>query len=237
MCLFLSNARAYYFVWAAMVLLCVQMRRGRKVTLRTFLLLALVIVAVLFSLRALASSALFQNFGFISFQFDSLSDLLNGANTQGRNLVFEEQMERVASSTLASQLFGNGYTGDRVFVNGATYGAHSLYVGTLFNLGICGLGLMVAFLGILTYRAAKLENIKTRYLVVSLSATFLMAGLSVDVLQYTANSWMPFFFLGYANSLWSQGVSDRLRSFSQLSSVPPSSDPHSSSSHLGVCRS
>lgn len=199
--LLLSNARAYYFIWAAMIFLYIQMRRGKRVTIRTVALLVVLVVAMLFLLRALGNSELFRHFGFISFQFNNIAELFNGSNTQGRNLVFAAQLEKVMNSSLPAQLFGNGFTGDSVYVNGTFYGAHSLYVGTLFNLGIVGLVLFLFFMVTLIVRAAKIESLSMRYLIISLAVIFMVSGLSVDVLQYTANSWVPFFFLGYADTV------------------------------------
>ena len=103
------------------------------------------------------------------------------------------------------QMLGIDLTSDLILVNGSEYGSHSLYVGTLFNLGFVGLMLLLSLI-VLIFKAVETMQERKQgdakpYLTLTLLLTFLLSGISVHVLQYSANSWMPMLMFGVAVSL------------------------------------
>ena len=85
---------------------------------------------------------------------------------------------------------------DLVVVNGSAYGSHSLYMGMLYNTGICGLSLLFMFMIAVFNCLRKIQDKRFSYFAVAIGAQFLISGLSVHVLQYTGNSWIPFAVVG-----------------------------------------
>ncbi len=208
--LLLSNARAYYFILPCLLLFRWMLYKKVRLGVRHAAVVAIIIVAMLFVLRFLGTTEFFQSMHFISFDFESFADLFNGSNTQGRDYLFAVQMGRVADSSLMNQLFGNGFTGDVVLMNGALYAAHSLYIGTIFNLGYVGMALVVAIVLAAIIRARCISNQAIGYFAISLAVTLLVSGISFDVLQYTANTWTPFFVFGVVLSMHANGRTGEL---------------------------
>lgn len=202
--LILSNSRMYYIILVVLVAMMIASYRGMRFGLGFLVAIALALVAAIFILRFLGESTLFRQMGFISFQFDSLEDLFNDANTQGRNVVFAEQLKLVLESPIENQLFGNGFSGGNVLVNGVYYGQHSLYVGMLYNLGWIGMLVSLAMVAAGLFMAGRIEDEKTSYCIVAFLLTYLLAGISVDVAQYTATSWIPLSLVGCSVSFWKE---------------------------------
>lgn len=194
----LSNTRAYYVALLLVVLVYVIYLRGGRINLGMILAVSLGSIVALYFLNWLFSTGIFSGAGFIGFRFDKLSDLLDDSNTQGRNVIWAELARRMADSGLMSQLFGIDLVSDMVTVYGETYGAHSLYVGLLFNIGVLGILQFAIFELIALARLSELrEGLRdASFFVFSLSLTFLVAGLSVHTLQYTSVSWLPMYFVG-----------------------------------------
>ena len=201
---FESNARAYYFIFVIALALYLAWRYSVRIGFKIVIGVALGILALLELLNVVTSAGLLGN-SFIGFQFNSLSDLFSGSNTQGRNEIWTVLIGMIEEASPVDQLFGIDLTSDLISVNGSEYGSHSLYVGTLFNLGVVGLILLLAFIA-LVFRSAEVMQERKRddsmpYMTLTLLLTFLLSGISVHVLQYSANSWMPMLVFGMAVSL------------------------------------
>lgn len=196
----LSNTRAYYVILLVGLLLYVSMRVGFRISPKMMVIAGLGMLIALYFLNWLFSTGVFSGLNFISFRFDSLSDLMDSSNTQGRNVIWSYLLDRINGATLPQRLFGIDLLSDQVFVNGASYGSHSLYVGLLYNVGLVGLALFVSFVSASFLCVCRLEDRRFGYFVIVLLMQLLVGGISVHVLQYTANSWICFAVLGVAVS-------------------------------------
>ena len=201
---FESNARAYYFIFVIALALYIAWRYSVRIGFKVVIGVALGIVALLELLNIVTSAGLLGN-SFIGFQFNSLSDLFSGSNTQGRNEIWTVLIGMIEAASPLDQLFGIDLTSDLISVNGSEYGSHSLYVGTLFNLGVVGLILLLTLI-VLIFSSVEVTQERKRgdsmpYITLTLLLTFVLSGISVHVLQYSANSWMPMLVFGMAVSL------------------------------------
>lgn len=201
---FESNARAYYIVFVVVFILWYAWRCSVRIGFGTIVGVAVGMVAILELLNVITSAGLLGS-NFIGFQFDTFSDLFSGANTQGRNVIWAALLEMIRSAPLFNQLFGIDLISDLIMVDGSEYGSHSLYVGTLFNLGVVGLFLLLVLVAFALKSAAVVQGREKGdtmpYLALALALTFLISGISVHVLQYSANSWMPMLMFGLITSL------------------------------------
>lgn len=192
----LSNTRAYYIVLMVDLLLYAAMKADLRISIRTVFISALGIIAALYFLNWLFSTGIFSNLNFIDFSFTNLSDLFDSSNTQGRNVIWETLLYRIDNASSFERLFGIDLVSDLVVVNGSAYGSHSLYMGMLYNTGICGLSLLFMFMIAVLNCLRKIQDKRFSYFAVAIGAQFLISGLSVHVLQYTGNSWIPFAVVG-----------------------------------------
>lgn len=215
-----SNTRAYYVIALVILLLYLLYRVKIKVTTRLVIIAGLSLLAALFFLNWLFSTGIFGQLGFITFHFDSLSDLLNESNTQGRNVIWEVLLGRIHQQGLLGELFGVDLSSDIVVVNGSSYGSHSLYIGLLFNIGAIGLAIFLLVMIAVARAVMAMSTVDARraYLLLSFLFQFLVSGLSVHVLQYTGNSWIPMLLFGMAVSLSRAGVPKKARMGSGLAS-------------------
>lgn len=191
-----SNARAYYIVLLVALLLFVAMKFELKISMRTVVFAAFGIIAALYFLNWVFSTGLFSSLNFVEFRFSNLSDLLDASNTQGRNVIWDELLRKIGNASYFEKLFGIDLVSDSIIINGSTYGSHSLYMGMLYNTGICGLTLLILFFGVAFHSLSKIADRQYSYFAVAIGAQFVISGLSVHVLQFTGNSWIPFAVLG-----------------------------------------
>lgn len=196
---FESNARAYYFVFIITLVLYFAWHFSMGIGIKTIVGVVIAIVGILELLNAATTAGWLGN-SFIGFQFNSLSDLYSGSNTQGRNVIWTILFSKIRTAPLANKLFGIDLSSDLIMVNGSEYGSHSLYVGTLFNLGIIGVILLLFFFLFVFKSAANIQKHnnkeETPYLFLSVALAYLLSGISVHVLQYSANSWLPMLMFG-----------------------------------------
>ncbi len=195
-----SNARAYYIILLLTGGLYITYRLNIRITVKLAIYGLVGILGALYLLNWIFSTGIFQDMGYVGIQFDSLSDLFDAANTQGRNAIWDDLFSRISSGGLGAQLLGFDLTGDIVVVNGSEYGAHSLYVGLLYNTGVIGLA---CFMYLLLYtfnsirKLSRIDSTKAYY-VITLLMQVLISGVSVHVLQFTGNVWIPMLFFGMA---------------------------------------
>lgn len=195
-----SNARAYYIILLLTGGLYITYRLNIRITVKLAIYGLVGILGALYLLNWIFSTGIFQDMGYVGIQFDSLSDLFDAANTQGRNAIWDDLFSRISSGGLGAQLLGFDLTGDIVVVNGSEYGAHSLYVGLLYNTGVIGLA---CFMYLLLYAFNSIRNFSQidstkAYYVITLLVQVLISGVSVHVLQFTGNVWIPMLFFGMA---------------------------------------
>lgn len=202
----LSNARVYYIITIIILMFYVLYSMNIRIRARFLLIGAIGMLGALWLLNLLFSTDVFKDLGFVGIHFNSISDLFDASNTQGRNIIWDALFDRVLNGTIAEQLFGFDLTGDTVFVNGAAYGSHSLYFGLLYNVGIIG---SMCFISAILYWAHSiivLTNTEFRksYFLLSLMSQVLISGISVHVFQYTGNMWIPMLISGMAVTLGRQ---------------------------------
>ena len=131
---------------------------------------------------------------------DSLYD---NANTQGRNVMWEEIYENFTKSGFFSRLFGVDLISD----TSMGFDSHNAYVKILYSSGYCGLALFA----IISLRLAKvlnrMKNMGQRnlfYLTIGFLTIFYIAGFSASTIVFTQISWFAFFFAGACVSNVSQ---------------------------------
>lgn len=199
-----SNTRAYYIIMFLVVLMYIMFEKAVVLNSRLFVVLIGGTVLALLVINWLFTTPFFSGLGFIGFRFESFADLFNEANTQGRNVIWAYLLEQIESSDPISKLIGISLTGDQVYVNGSEYGSHSLYIGMLFNTGIIGFLLLVVFFFSMLRYSLRYANNSRRFsfFVLSVQLMFLYSGVSVHVLQYTADSWIPMLLTGMLTSCY-----------------------------------
>ncbi len=167
---------------------------GAKITINikyvVWVLLGLFVGIIL--LTKILSLPVFEKYSFISFKFNSLSELYSDANTQGRNHVWENIFKIYENSSIVDKLVGIDYISDRW--NG--YDSHNGYLKILFTTGIIGLGI---FIGIIVIYIKALNDIKDRcsfYFNISIIISFLLASISQSSIDFTQMTWIVMFFIG-----------------------------------------
>ena len=80
--------------------------------------------------------------------------------------------------------------------NSVFYNMNSLYMKTLYSMGIMGIILLVAFVVSVVYYVIKVKDRKTFYITVILAVMLLTAGVTVSSMEATQMSWFPMMFSG-----------------------------------------
>ncbi len=64
------------------------------------------------------------------------------------------------------------------------------------TIGYIGLIIFLSWVFMVYKRAQKVSNLKISYITIILLLSFLIAGVSTSTIVFTANTWIPFYFLG-----------------------------------------
>lgn len=123
------------------------------------------------------------------------ADIFNSENMQGRYGIWKEIWEYVRTQELVAKLFGVDLCSERMH-NSTGAGAGSLYIKTLYSLGIAGVLLMVVFVCSVIYYVVRVKDRKTFYTTVILTVMLLGSGVTVISMEATQMSWFPMMFAG-----------------------------------------
>lgn len=196
--IFLTNARIAYLLVLITLLLYYQFRTNgiKKILLfKTVLLMIIAFVAALYGLRMLSNTNFFQKMGFISLNFNSITDLMSSGNTQGRNTIWTILLEAFRKEPYINRLFGTGLDFNNIHgISGLN--EHSTYIKVLLNTGYFGLLMFILFIILITIRLSKTKNKRWLYYSLSVWIVFLVTGISVPSITFTSYSWLPMFMIG-----------------------------------------
>lgn len=196
--IFMCNARIMYLCSLVIMIIYYQYKTNnlkKFITLQNICKIALVLVGCIYLLRYLSNSAFFINRGFISLQFDTISDLFNSSNTQGRNKIWTRLLYAFSNKGILTKIFGASLDFNSIY-GLANLNEHSVYIKVLLNTGYFGLSVFIAFLLASFYVINQNENRHLSYFTLSLLAVFIITGFSVPTILYTNYSWLPFFMIG-----------------------------------------
>lgn len=122
-----------------------------------------------------------------------LVDVLYGESISAQNIYsrydgWRTVWQSISESSLLVKFFGLGLAAD--------VPVYSLYLKTLYVLGLSGLILMFAFISSVVYYVMQVEDRKTYYVTVLLAVMILGTGLVTNSIEATQMSWFPMMFAG-----------------------------------------
>lgn len=122
-----------------------------------------------------------------------LVELLYGESISAQNIYsrydgWREAWKSISESSLIIKFFGLGLTTE--------ISVYSLYLKTLYVLGLSGLILMFMFIASVVYYVIQVEDRKTYYVTVLLAVMILGTGLLTNSIEATQMSWFPMMFAG-----------------------------------------
>lgn len=122
-----------------------------------------------------------------------LVELLYGESISAQNIYsrydgWREVWKSISESSLIIKFFGLGLTTE--------ISVYSLYLKTLYVLGLSGLILMFMFIASVVYYVMQVEDRKTYYVTVLLAVMILGTGLLTNSIEATQMSWFPMMFAG-----------------------------------------
>lgn len=192
-----------------------EKKTGHLIQIHTNVIIigACAMVLGLFLIRYLSNSAFFINKGFISFNFETLSDLYSSENLQGRNAIWDYLLVRFNSETLANRLLGvnnKSIVGESQFFSG--YTSHSLYIGVLYSFGYLGSALLLAYIVVLILKLNQEKNRIVFYTTLFSMIIFLIYGISVETYKFVNYTWNFALWSGilYSNCVKKERIKDKL---------------------------
>ena len=205
--LVLTNARISYLVAFLIVFFAYiyhkevlgKCKRLLKINMKLIALVMLLGFAMLFMLRFLGNTAFFAKQGFISLNFLKVSDLFSDANTQGRTAIWTNLLNDFKNHGFLQHMFGinlNTALSFRVGTRNITHNAHNLYLALLYETGYVGIFLWILQLIGLISKLNDLRNRKLFFVTLMITTTYCLFGISVNVHEFTAYSWMFMYFTG-----------------------------------------
>lgn len=165
-----------------------------KINLKYAVLIVISLVAALFIVVRVLSLSVFDDYHFISFNFSTISDLLNTSNTQGRNVIWNNLLRNFREASWIQKLIGIDFVSD--YWNGLD--AHNAYLKILFSTGILGLLIFFGFVGTYIRRLNKLKDRSLFYFNLSILLTFMLQSISQSSIAYTQMTWVFLCFSGMA---------------------------------------
>lgn len=197
-----SNTRAAMLILVLVFGLWILYLHERKtqkpvrINIKYVIGIALGLVVALFLVVRVLSLPVFAQYHFISFNFNSLSDLFNTSNTQGRNIIWDSLLMNYRRAGWLKRAIGIDFISDSW--NGLD--AHNAYLKILFSTGYIGLA---AFLGFLVFYIRRLNRLKDRslfYFNLSILITFIVQSMTQSSIDFTQMTWVFLFFAGAAVS-------------------------------------
>lgn len=199
----LCNARIVYLCTFIIAVLFYQYKNKMKniISIKSALLLTLSAFVCIFLLKYVSTFSLFASRGLISLSFDSLSDLMDSSNTQGRNEIWALLLTAFNQQDFVTRMFGAGLDFND-FYGLDEFNEHSTYVKLILNTGYLGLILFLLFILKIIGVFNKIENKKISFYSVSIMLVFIIVGVSVPTILYTNCSWLPMFMAGVCVSTY-----------------------------------
>lgn len=194
----LCNARIVYLCTIiALFILYLYKKKYKKrlISLKNFTLILCLGIFCIYFLRFLSQTNLFITNKLISLNFNSLSELFNGSNTQGRNEIWTLLLNSFNKQSIVTKIFGTGMNFNYLY--GYTgLNEHSTYIKILLNTGYFGLTMFLTFVISAILNIRKEKNMKISYMTFTMLVIYLIVGFSIPTILYTNCSWIPMFFLG-----------------------------------------
>lgn len=196
----LTNARIYYLISFMIVIMYFLYKKNKKIiSFRTMSTLLLGTIIVIFGISQLSNLTFFREKNMIGLNYNSIEDLYDSSNTQGRNEVWNTLLFNFSKQDIITRTFGtsldfykeNSYNG---------YTEHNTYVKVLLNTGYFGLIVFILFICSILLSIRKINDYKTEYLIFTLILIFLVSGISAPTILYVNTSWLPLFYAGLSIS-------------------------------------
>ena len=201
--IFLSNTRiAYLCTIIILYIFYLYKKKSKNIfKFKTFIVFFLLGFGSIYLLKFLSKTSIFINNKFISIKFDSLSDLFNGSNTQGRNLIWQLLLSKFNSTKLLTRVFGAGMNFNSIYgLSGLN--EHSTYIKVLINTGYFVLLTFIIFILKTFLIIRKTKCRKLFFITLSVFSIYLIIGISVPTIMYTNFSWIPMFLIGVSVSYY-----------------------------------
>ena len=114
-----------------------------------------------------------------------------------REVIWWDTCHYLANNSIVTELFGENLD-DIYFAehNGANRKSHSIYLTILFSVGFIGMMLFLAIAYFISIYLVKNKNMQMVFLCLTSWMLLLLGGFSVDTIEYTQISWLPFIFAG-----------------------------------------
>lgn len=190
----ISNARMYYFVIFILAYIIYRHQKDNeyrmKISWRIFIYVAIVIVALLLALNYIG-----QQLGgeYLLFEFNSMDELYSGANTQGRNEIWENIYHHFSTRDFYTRFTGIDLVSDGKY---GGHNCHNVYLWILYTTGYSGSFLFLLFLFLSFRYINRVESNILYYTALGFLTIFLLGGISFVTLLSTQLTWYPMFFLG-----------------------------------------
>ena len=195
-----------------------------KINLKYLLAALGVLVAAVFIIIKVLSLPVFDQYNFLSFEVSSVADLFNSANTQGRNLIWNNLLSKYRRATWLQKAIGIDFISD--YWNG--FDAHNAYLKILFSTGYIGLAVFICFLLSYIFRLNKLKDRSLFYFNLSILLTFIVQSISQSSIDFTQMTWVFLFFAGCAVSESCHGDTMEYRFNKRLRIVAKKKKPNKS---------
>lgn len=198
----LSNARAYLIAYI-LLMLCsfieqLEIRkiiRKFKINLATGIIAFFFVVSGIVLMSSLSNTELFKSLHLISFDLNSKEGLYNGANTQGRNVIWKCVINQYEAQPTFNKVFGVDYVSD-IEVNPLKVDSHNNYIKILYSFGILGLLIFILLIIFSICKTNEEKDIKFKFTYIMLLISYLVSGFSVSNISYTQQSWIFFLYMG-----------------------------------------
>lgn len=195
-----TNARAHYFIIFLLVILFyryLKESRSKKaylvINLKLFSTCLLLIIILLVIMNLLS---MYMSENFLLFQFSNISDIMNGANTQGRSDIWNLIYNKFNNNDFFTKLIGIDLTSATAKVNGIEWSSHNMYIKILYSIGYLGIMTYSIFLFYVMHYLNQLRTRRLFYMTLALFVTFLISGLSCISIEDVQRSWLPMFYIG-----------------------------------------
>lgn len=192
----LANTRIYYLIFALLLCLILMYKNDQKlISVKNCMLICSFAVIGVLGVMILPRLSIFADRQMISLKINSVADLFNASNTQGRNKIWTTLFTAFFDQNILTQLLGAELSFNDKF-GMAGFNEHSSYVKIVLNTGYIGLLLWVLFVIAILIFIVKEKNKKLSYLCVMLLIVYSIAGITEPVNLFTSTSWFPMLYCG-----------------------------------------
>lgn len=198
---FISNARMYYFVIVILVLFFFLYLREEiyqvrlRINTKLMLLGIAVLIGMLFGLNYL-NQMLGEEYLLIEFQ--SSSDLVGNANTQGRSVAWENILEHFFNQPFWDRFWGLDLISDEKV--GIICNSHNLYIKVLYSTGYLGCSIFILYIIRIIQAINNTQSAELYYLTLSFFAIYILSGISYITIESTQLTWLFMYYIGACQS-------------------------------------